>query len=113
MLIRLASYQLFKSVLKTVENALKTVKSALKTVKSVLKTVKSEVHKMIDKDCPCTSDCPDRPNCRGCKRGNEYRAKKIQESRQKQAENEFNGYLFGKYITRQHKSMKFKKGRLK
>lgn len=49
----------------------------------------------------------------GCKRGNEYRAKKIQESRQKQAENEFNGYLFGKYITRQHKSMKFKKGRLK
>lgn len=106
MLIRLASYQLFKSVLKT-------VKSVLKTVENALKTVKSEVHKMIDKDCPCTSDCPDRPNCRGCKRGNEYRAKKIQESRQKQAENEFNGYLFGKYITRQHKSMKFKKGRLK
>ena len=113
MLIRLASYQLFKSVLKTVKSVLKTVKSVLKTVENALKTFKSEVHKMIDKDCPCTSDCPDRPNCKGCKRGNGYRAKKIQESRQKQAENEFNGYLFGKYITRQHKSMKFKKGRLK
>ena len=31
----------------------------------------------IDLDNPCTRDCPDRPNCKGCVRGNEYRQKRI------------------------------------
>ena len=33
----------------------------------------------IDPDNPCKPDCPDRPNCKGCVRGNEYRQKRIKQ----------------------------------
>lgn len=38
----------------------------------------------MDPNCPCTKDCPDRPNCKGCERFAVYRR-----NRQKKLDEEF------------------------
>ena len=43
----------------------------------------------LDKDCPCTIDCPDRPNCYGCVRGNQWRLKKQAEAKQRYINNAY------------------------
>lgn len=47
---------------------------------------------MIEPDNPCTIDCPDRPNCKGCARGNAYRQKKIEESEERFKKNSYHHY---------------------
>ncbi len=51
----------------------------------------------FDKDCPCNTDCPDRPNCKGCERGNAWRKKKQEERDQQYKEKAFNRYRMDKY----------------
>lgn len=51
----------------------------------------------IDKDCPCTMDCPDRPNCKGCERFKVYKEKKFAEYEQRQAERDFKDYEYDLY----------------
>ena len=47
---------------------------------------------MFDERSPCRRDCPDRPNCKGCVRGNEFRALKNRESKERYLNNGFNRY---------------------
>lgn len=68
---------------------------------------------LFDKDNPCRRDCPDRPHCKGCKRGNAWRDKKNAESKQKDAAFDFNLYLSGTYNRAMKKAEKFKKGDFK
>lgn len=67
----------------------------------------------FDKDCPCTLDCPDRPNCKGCERGNAYRQAKNEANKQKSAEADFRNYWHSRYNTAMKKAEKFKKGDIK
>lgn len=46
----------------------------------------------IDPDNPCTRDCPDRPNCKGCVRGNEYRQKRIKQLNEEFAKRSIDRY---------------------
>ena len=62
----------------------------------------------FDKDCPCNMECPDRPNCKGCVRGNLWRLKKQAESEQRYVNKAFHRHeidLFNKkfYMTVKNK----------
>lgn len=52
---------------------------------------------MIDKNCPCTKDRTDRPNCKNCERGNAYRNEKILEYKADKPKKEFRGYEMERY----------------
>lgn len=67
----------------------------------------------FDKNNPCTKDCPDRPNCKGCVRGNEYRNKKIAEHKRKIPESDFRNYEMDRYNTAMKKADKFKRGKIR
>lgn len=51
----------------------------------------------MDKDCPCTMDCPDRPNCKGCERFKAYKEKKFAEYEERQTERDFKNYEYDLY----------------
>ena len=51
----------------------------------------------FDKDCPCTADCKKRPNCYGCKEGNQWRLKKQAEAEQRYNNKAFQRYRMEKY----------------
>ena len=68
---------------------------------------------LFEKDNPCTKDCPDRPNCKGCQRGNAWRETKIAEHNQRSAEADFNHYWFSRYNKSRKRAEKFNKGEIK
>lgn len=68
---------------------------------------------MIDKDCPCTRDCPDRPNCKGCERFKVYKDKKFAEYKRKETERIYQQSQIDKWHKRAIANVKFKKGILK
>lgn len=65
------------------------------------------------KDNPCRRDCPDRPNCKGCERGNAWRQKVIAEHKRKATEADFRQYNFDTYNRAMKKAEKFKRGDFK
>ena len=67
----------------------------------------------LDKNNPCIRDCPDRPNCKGCVRGNAYRNSRIEEHKQKRPEAEFRQYQADTYNRALKKAEKFKKGNIR
>lgn len=52
----------------------------------------------LDKDCPCTKECLDRLNCKGCERGNAWRKKKQTEREQRYQDRAYTRYKIEKYI---------------
>lgn len=67
----------------------------------------------FDNNNPCHKDCPDRPNCKGCVRGNAYRQLKIDEHRRRTAEADFRSYEMSRYNLAMKKADKFKRRKLK
>lgn len=67
----------------------------------------------FDKDCPCTKDCPDRPNCRGCERFKAYKQKKLEGYQGKTPEQEFRSYQMETYKKAQKRADRFKRGNIK
>ncbi len=65
------------------------------------------------KDCPCTKDCPDRPNCKGCERGNAWRKKKNEMIEQNAAERDFYLYQCSTYNRAMKRAERFRKGNIK
>ena len=60
-------------------------------------------------DNPCTPDCPDRPNCKGCVRGNRYRNAKIKEYAQQDAERNFKQYEIDMFNRKFNRSVEKRK----
>lgn len=50
----------------------------------------------VNSDCPCWG-CTDRPNCKGCERGNAWRKKKQEEREQRYKEKAFHRYEMDKF----------------
>lgn len=63
----------------------------------------------FDKDCPCNTDCPDRPNCKGCERGNAWRKKKQEEAEQRYKEKTFHRYEMEQFQKRFYKTVENRK----
>lgn len=70
---------------------------------------------MLDKNCPCTKDCPDRnvDFCRSCEKLKKYRAEKEEEYNKRKAEFEFKLYENGKWDKQFRRTANFKKGVIK
>ncbi len=68
---------------------------------------------LFDKDNPCHKGCVDRPNCKGCERGNAWRNKVIAEHNRKATEADFRQYRFDTYNKTMKKGERFKRGELK
>ena len=67
----------------------------------------------FDKNNPCTKDCPDRPNCKGCVRGNAYRQSRIEALERKKPDSDFRNYEMDRYNTAMKRAGKFKRGNIK
>ncbi len=65
------------------------------------------------KDCPCTKDCKDRPNCKGCERGNAWREKKNAMIKRNAAENDFKLYEMNSYYKSMKRAERFKRGKIR
>lgn len=46
----------------------------------------------MDPKCPCTRDCPDRPNCKGCERFAVYRRERIKQLEENHAKRSIDRY---------------------
>lgn len=66
---------------------------------------------MIDKNCPCTRDCPDRSPkfCPSCEKFKQYRAEKQKEYEKHAREFEFRAYESAKWNGKFQKDINFKK----
>lgn len=67
----------------------------------------------MDKDCPCTIDCPDRPNCKGCEKFKAYKQKKLESYQYKSAEQEFKSYQMETFNKAMKRADRFKRGNIK
>ena len=70
---------------------------------------------MIDKNCPCTKDCPDRnPSfCPTCEKFKIYRAEKQKEYDKHKQDFEFRVYESSKWNGKHQRARNFKKGTIK
>jgi len=67
----------------------------------------------FDKDCPCTKDCEQRPNCKGCEKVKAYKEKKFAEYENNACQIEFGLYNSFQINRAAKKSERFRKGSLK
>ena len=63
----------------------------------------------FDKDCPCNRECPDRPNCKGCERGEAWRKKKQEENEKRYKEETYHRYEMEMYVKRFNKTVNDKR----